>query len=140
MRTHPARHFRLAQPLREQLRRPHAPPLQCGEVSAYPCWKSHSSNLTQNTQEGLDDGLLASRFGGESSKRFRRTAVRNLEHAGVSLSAATIMIGHRSESIYQGIALTDEVVLDESAAKLTAIHRSEKSRSDLLTFPRERVV
>src|ERR1700680_2013965 len=48
MRTHPARHFRLAQPLREQLRRPHAPSLQCGEVSAYPCWKSHSSNLTQN--------------------------------------------------------------------------------------------
>jgi hypothetical protein len=34
MRTHPARHFRLAQPLREQTRRPHATSLQCGEVSA----------------------------------------------------------------------------------------------------------
>src|SRR6202040_1439173 len=48
MRTHPARHFRLAQPFRKQTRRPHAPSLQCREVSAYPCWKSHSSNLTQN--------------------------------------------------------------------------------------------
>src|SRR6202040_1976760 len=48
MRAHPARHFRLTQPLREQTRGPHATSLQCGEVSAYPCWKSHSSNLTQN--------------------------------------------------------------------------------------------
>src|ERR1700736_3985606 len=48
MRTHPARHFRLAQPFREQTCRPHAPSFQCCEVSAYPCWKSHSSNLTQN--------------------------------------------------------------------------------------------
>ncbi len=59
---------------------------------------------------------------------FRRTAVRNLERARVSRSAAMMMVGHRSESIYRGIALTDEVVLNESAAKLAAFHRSEKTR------------
>ena len=32
---------------------------------------------------------------------FRRTAVRNLERAGVSRSAAMKMVGHRTESIYQ---------------------------------------
>lgn len=57
----------------------------------------------------------------------RRTAVRNLERAGVSRSAA-MMVGHRSESIYRGIALSSEVVLNESAAKLAAFHHSEKTR------------
>jgi integrase len=58
---------------------------------------------------------------------FRRTAVRNLERAGVSRFAAMMMVGHRSESIYHSIALIDEVVLDESAAKLTAFHRLERN-------------
>lgn len=58
---------------------------------------------------------------------FRRTAVRNLERAGVSRSAAMMMVGHRSESIYRGIALTDAVVLNESAAKLAAFHQLDKT-------------
>jgi integrase len=66
---------------------------------------------------------------------FRRTAVRNLERAGVSRSAAMMMVGHRSESIYRGIAVTDEVVLNEIAAKLASFHQSEKTRKDLLSFP-----
>jgi hypothetical protein len=37
------------------------------------------------------------------------------------------MVGHRSESIYRGIALTDAVVLNESAVKLAALHQSEKT-------------
>jgi integrase len=69
---------------------------------------------------------------------FRRTAVRNLEHAGVSRSAAMMMVGHRSESIYRGIALTDEVMLNESAAKLAAFHQLEKTRIDLSPLPPER--
>jgi hypothetical protein len=64
----------------------------------------------------------------------RRTAVRNLERAGVSRSAAMMMVGHRSESIYRVIAVTDELVLNESAAKLASFHQSEKTRKDLL-FP-----
>ena len=64
---------------------------------------------------------------------FRRTAVRNLERAGVSRSAAMMMVGHRSGSIYRGIALTDEVVLNESAAKLAAFHQSEKTRKEVPT-------
>jgi hypothetical protein len=39
-----------------------------------------------------------------------------------------MMVGHRSESIYRGIALTDETVLKESASKLAAFHQSEKTR------------
>jgi hypothetical protein len=37
------------------------------------------------------------------------------------------MVGHRSESIYRGIAMDDETVLKDSAAKLTAFHQSQKA-------------
>jgi integrase len=51
---------------------------------------------------------------------FRRTAVRNLEHAGVPRSTAMAMVGHRTESIYRRYAIVDEVMLHEGAAKLAA--------------------
>jgi len=67
---------------------------------------------------------------------FRRTAVRNLERAGVSRSAVMMMVGHRSESIYRGIAVADHMILNESAAKLAAFHQLEKTRIDLSPLPR----
>jgi len=39
---------------------------------------------------------------------FRRTAVRNLERAGVSRSDAMAMVGHKTESIYRRYAISDE--------------------------------
>ncbi len=49
---------------------------------------------------------------------FRKTAVRNLERAGVPRSAAIHMVGHKTESIYRRIAIVDEVMLREGAEKL----------------------
>jgi integrase len=57
---------------------------------------------------------------------FRRTAVRNLERAGVPRSAAMAMVGHRTESIYRRYAIADEAMLKEGALKLAALHASEK--------------
>jgi len=57
---------------------------------------------------------------------FRRTAVRNLERAGVPRSAAMAMVGHRTESIYRRYAIADEVMLKEGAIKLAAFHDSER--------------
>jgi hypothetical protein len=58
---------------------------------------------------------------------FRRTAVRNLERAGVPRSAAMAMVvGHRTESIYRPYAIADEAMLKESARKLAAFHAAEK--------------
>ena len=56
----------------------------------------------------------------------RRTAVRNLERAGVSRPAAMALVGHRSDSIYRGIPAIGHSVLKESAAKLAALHESLK--------------
>ena len=58
---------------------------------------------------------------------FRRTAIRNLERAGIPRPAAMAMVGHRTESIYQRYKVADETMLKESAAKLAALYESEKS-------------
>lgn len=49
---------------------------------------------------------------------FRRTAVRNLERAGVPRSVAMKMVGHKTEAIYRRYAIVDETMLREAAEKL----------------------
>ncbi len=56
---------------------------------------------------------------------FRRTAIRNLERAGVARSTAMAMVGHLTESIYRRYAIQDETSLTEGAAKLAAFHASQ---------------
>ena len=49
---------------------------------------------------------------------FRRTAVRNLERAGVPRSVAMAMVGHKTEFIYRRYAIVDAGALRDAAAKL----------------------
>ncbi len=42
-------------------------------------------------------------------------------------SAATAMVGPRTESIYRRYAIADEAMLKEGAIKLAAFHASEKN-------------
>jgi integrase-like protein len=57
---------------------------------------------------------------------FRRTAVRNLERAGVPRSAAMKMVGHKTEAIYRRYAIAEEKMLGEAAAKLDQFHALER--------------
>lgn len=63
---------------------------------------------------------LAGGLPGRIPHDFRRTAVRNLERAGVPRSTAMAMVGHRTESIYRRSAIVDEIMLREGGAKLAA--------------------
>jgi len=58
----------------------------------------------------------------------RRTAVRNLERAGVPRSAAMKMVGHKTEAIYRRYAIADETMLREGGEKLSALHQSEQDQ------------
>jgi integrase len=57
---------------------------------------------------------------------FRRTAVRNLERAGVPRSAAMKLIGHKTQAIYSRYAIADEGMLKDAAVKLQQLHVSDK--------------
>jgi hypothetical protein len=59
---------------------------------------------------------------------FRRTAVWNLERAGVARSAAMAMVGNQTESIYRRYATADEVMLKENAVKVAVCHAGEEKR------------
>lgn len=52
----------------------------------------------------------------------RRTAIRNLERAGVPRSVAMKLTGHKTESVYNRYAIVAEQDLREGVAKLAALH------------------
>ena len=52
---------------------------------------------------------------------FRRTAVRNLERAGVSRSVAMKLVGHKTESVYRRYAIVSQADLSAAAGKLAQL-------------------
>ena len=56
----------------------------------------------------------------------RRTAVRNLERAGVPRSVAMKLTGHRTESVYRRYAIVSESDLSEGVGKLAVLHKQKK--------------
>jgi integrase len=52
----------------------------------------------------------------------RRSAVRNLERAGVSRSVAMKLTGHKTEAVYRRYAITSAADLSEGVAKLAVLH------------------
>lgn len=67
---------------------------------------------------------------------FRRTAVRNLERAGVPRSVAMKLVGHKTEAIYRRYAIVSPRDLAEGVAKLAALRDSTRGTSrTMLAFP-----
>jgi integrase len=64
----------------------------------------------------------------------RRTAVRNLERAGVSRSVAMKLTGHKTEAVYRRYAITSAADLSEGVAKLAALHDTSVGSRTVLPF------
>lgn len=63
---------------------------------------------------------------------FRRTAVRNLERAGVPRSVAMKLTGHKTEAVYRRYAIVSEADLSEGLKKLAKLQESLGARRQLL--------
>jgi len=56
---------------------------------------------------------------------FRRTAVRNLERAGVPRSVAMRLVGMKTQAIYSRYAITSRQDLKDGVAKLARLHHDD---------------
>jgi integrase len=65
-----------------------------------------------------DNACEAAGVSGRIPHDLRRTAVRNLERAGVSRSVAMKLTGHKTESVYRRYAIVSEADLSEGARRL----------------------
>ena len=70
-------------------------------------------------QEGMGDrACRLAGIPGRLSHDLRRSAVRNLERAGISRSVAMKLTGHRTEAVYRRYAIVSEADLAEAVKKL----------------------
>ena len=70
---------------------------------------------------------------------FRRTAIRNLERAGIPRSATMAMVGHKTESVYRRYAIVEEGMLNEAGAKLQTFYdNAQVGPASVVRFPRAR--
>jgi integrase len=84
-----------------------------------------AGSLIKNFRTAWKNACCAAGIPGRLVHDFRRTAVRNLERAGVPRSAAMKMTGHKTEAVYRRYAIVDGGMLKEAAVKLAALHAIE---------------
>ena len=65
----------------------------------------------------------------------RRSAVRNLERAGVSRSVAMDLTGHKTESIFRRYAIVDSTALAEGVEKLARHNNGTKTAQTVHKLP-----
>jgi len=77
-------------------------------------WQAHELSF----RKAWNKACKAAGYPGKIPHDFRRTAVRNLERAGVSRSAAMKITGHKTENVYRRYAIVSEGDLREGLGKL----------------------
>ena len=81
-------------------------------------YSTRDGERIKNLRNSWDSACKAAGCPGRIPHDFWRTAVRNLERAGVPRSAAMAMVSHKTEAIYRRYAIVDAGVLREAASKI----------------------
>lgn len=117
--------------LKRQRERTDAMERYLGQPVPWVFWRSKGPGVAQDGQQvGLFrrawlTACEAAGLEGRIPHDFRRTAVRNLERAGVPRSTAMAMVGHKTESMYRRYAIVDEAMLTEGGEKLSTLHQGQ---------------
>ncbi len=80
-----------------------------------------NGRLIKNLRESWANACEAAGFPGRIPHDLRRSAVRNMERAGLSRSVAMQLTGHKTEAVYRRYAITSEADLREGANRLNAV-------------------
>jgi len=127
----------LAQTLREQ--RDHTTALEQASGQIIP-WVFHRRGREIREFKGAwKKACVAAGYPDLIPHDLRRTAVRNLERAGVSRSVAMKLTGHKTESVYRRYAIVDEKDLAEGVKKLATLKpiNEESSPAKIINFGTE---
>jgi len=87
------------------------------------------ASSSQYTPETVAPGChwAVNTFGHAIAHDLRRTAVRNLERAGVSRSVAMSLTGHKTEAVYRRYAIVDSAARREAVTKLAHAQSGDKT-------------
>ena len=83
------------------------------------CLTFRSSTRRRDFRKAWTSAWEAAGVAGRIRHDFRRTAVRNLERAGVPRSVAMKITGHKTESVYRRYAIVRDADLQDAVRKLT---------------------
>ena len=84
----------------------------------------------KNLQKSWEDACTAAGYPGKLLHDLRRSAVRNMERAGLSRSVAMQLTGHKTGAVYRRYAITSEADLREGVDRLNNVagtNRGDKS-------------
>ena len=122
----------LAELLREQ--HEHTSALERKQGRIIPAVFHREGSAIRSYARAWNAACTAAGLGGRLVHDLRRTAVRNLERAGVSRSVAMKLTGHKTEAVYRRYAITSAADLSEGVAKLATLHGAPASARTVLPF------
>jgi integrase len=94
-----------------------------GEITP---WVFHyRGNRINDFRKTWNDACTKVGVEGTTFHDLRRTAVRNLERAGVPRSVAMKITGHKTEAVYRRYAIADQRSLEEGLEKLAAFRAAQ---------------
>jgi integrase len=81
-------------------------------------------------REGWDAACRRAGLEGRLFHDLRRTAVRNMELAGISRKVAMLICGHRTESVYARYRIVAESDLSAATASMVDYYKKESGKID----------
>ena len=93
------------------------------EVDGLPASAVHGQQIGKETyKNGWKAACKRAGFEGKLVHDFRRTAVRNLEFAGVERSTSMKITGHLTESVFRRYAIVNEEQFTNASERLQRLH------------------